>query len=210
MAATWNIDERARLAHVLSDLGPGRPTLCEGWQTQHLAAHVVLRDRAPWRRSDRTTSELAAHSEDRSSFDDLVVEVAQGPRWPSATSRVAETMNLLELVVHTEDVVRAQPGGLQVAAGEVRSAEHEAELWSQFRLFARLMYLAVPTGVILVVTDGPRAVARRPRRGHGTVVVSGPVGEIIMHGFGRGAASSVRVDGTPRDVEIFSEKFPGP
>lgn len=210
MAASWNIDERARLVRALSDVGPGRPTLCEGWATQHLAAHVVLRDRMPWRRSARATAELAARAEDRAGFDALVLDVARGPRWPSPTSRTAETMNLLELYVHTEDVVRAQPGGVQTAADEVRSPAHEAALWSHFRRFARLMYRPVPTGVILVVTGGPRVVARRPRRGHGSVVVSGPVTELIMHGFGRGAASTVTVDGTPQDVAVLSRRFPAP
>ena len=210
MTASWNVDERAGLARALSTLGPDHPTLCEGWQTQHLAAHVVLRDQAPWSRSARKTGELAARAEDRSVFDELVAEVAQGPRWPAPTSRVAETMNLLELYVHTQDVVRAQPGGVELAAGEQRSPAYEAALWSQFRRYARLIYRRVPTGVILVVTDGPRVVARRPRRGHGSVVVSGPVTELILHGFGRGAASTVRVDGAPDDVAVVSETFPAP
>ena len=210
MTASWNIDERARLARALSEVGPGSPTLCEGWQTQHLAAHVVLRDRTPWRRSERATEELAARSQDRADFDELMTEVAQGPRWPAPSSWLAERMNLLELYVHTEDVVRAQPDGVQAAGHEVRSPAQQAALWAQFRLFARLMYRPVPTGVILVVTDGPRVVARRPRRGHGSVVVSGPVTELIMHGFGRGAASTVRIDGTPGDVATFSARFPAP
>lgn len=210
MVASWNIDERARLARALGDIGPGHPTLCEGWQTQHLAAHVVLRDRTPWSRSARTTAALAEQAEDRAAFDELVVEVAAGPRWPAATSRIAETINLLELFVHTEDVVRAQPDGIATAASEVRTPAHEAALWSQYQLAARLMYRRVPAGVILVVADGPRVVARRPRRGHGSVVISGPVTELIVHGFGRGAASTVRIDGAAKDVDALSERFPSP
>ena len=210
MATSWNVDERADLVRALGSLGPGHPTLCEGWQTQHLAAHVMLRDRAPWSRSARATDELAARAQDRGSFDELVAQIAAGPRWPAPTSRAAEMMNLLELYVHTQDVVRAQPNGLESAAGEVRNPEHEAALWSQFRRYARAIYRRVPAGVILVVTDGPRVVAQRPRRGHGNVVISGPVTELIMHGFGRGAASSVRIDGTPGDVAALSERFPAP
>ena len=208
MVASWNIDERARLARALGDIGPSQPTLCEGWQTQHLAAHVVLRDRAPWRRSDRSTQTLAEQAEDRAPFDELVADIAAGPRWPAATSRVAELMNLLELFVHTEDVVRAQRDGMMTAAGEVRSPAHEAALWSQYLHAARLIYRRVPAGVILVVTDGPHVVAQRARRGHGSVVISGPVTELIMHGFGRGAASAVRIDGAADDVEALSERFP--
>jgi len=37
--------ERAELAELLGALGPDAPTLCEGWTTAHLAAHVATRDR---------------------------------------------------------------------------------------------------------------------------------------------------------------------
>ena len=40
-------DERAALAALLDETGPDGPTLCEGWQTRDLAAHLVLRERRP-------------------------------------------------------------------------------------------------------------------------------------------------------------------
>ncbi|MBA3618210.1 MAG: maleylpyruvate isomerase family mycothiol-dependent enzyme, partial [Acidothermales bacterium] len=39
--------ERSTLADLLSTRGPDEPTLCEGWTTYDLAAHVVARDRRP-------------------------------------------------------------------------------------------------------------------------------------------------------------------
>ena len=39
--------ERAALADLLEQLGPDRPTCCEGWATQDMAAHLVVRDRRP-------------------------------------------------------------------------------------------------------------------------------------------------------------------
>src|SRR4051812_45020481 len=39
--------ERRALAGLLSPLGPGAPTLCEGWATAHLAAHLVVREPRP-------------------------------------------------------------------------------------------------------------------------------------------------------------------
>src|SRR5215212_8490759 len=39
--------ERAALADLLDELGPGAPTCCAGWTTAHLAAHLVVRDRRP-------------------------------------------------------------------------------------------------------------------------------------------------------------------
>src|SRR5215472_7366912 len=40
-------DERVALCALLADLGPDKPTLCAGWQTADLAAHLVLRERRP-------------------------------------------------------------------------------------------------------------------------------------------------------------------
>ena len=39
--------ERRRFADALLEVGPDAPTLCDGWSTRDLAAHVVLRDRRP-------------------------------------------------------------------------------------------------------------------------------------------------------------------
>src|SRR5258706_5048708 len=39
--------ERHALADTLLAAGPDAPTLCEGWATRDLAAHLVLRERRP-------------------------------------------------------------------------------------------------------------------------------------------------------------------
>ena len=39
--------ERAALADLLDELGPDEPTLCEGWATRDLAAHLVIREGRP-------------------------------------------------------------------------------------------------------------------------------------------------------------------
>jgi hypothetical protein len=39
--------ERAQLADLLGELGPGAPTLLAPWTTRDLAAHLVLRERDP-------------------------------------------------------------------------------------------------------------------------------------------------------------------
>ena len=39
--------ERERFCDALELAGPVAPTLCEGWLTRDLAAHVVLRERRP-------------------------------------------------------------------------------------------------------------------------------------------------------------------
>ena len=39
--------ERASLCDLLAEVGPDAPTLCEGWTTALLAAHLVVRERRP-------------------------------------------------------------------------------------------------------------------------------------------------------------------
>ena len=39
--------ERAAFADTLEEAGPDAPTLCTGWTTRDLAAHLVLRERRP-------------------------------------------------------------------------------------------------------------------------------------------------------------------
>src|SRR5690349_13654553 len=38
-------DERNALCDLFTEVGPDAPTLCEGWLTRDLAAHLVLRER---------------------------------------------------------------------------------------------------------------------------------------------------------------------
>lgn len=206
MSPSWSAAERADLAQTLGDLGPGRPTLCEGWQTQHLAAHLVLRDRRPWAMSPARLERTAASAQDRAAYDELVAQVAAGPGVLAPGHWAGEQMNLLEFYVHTQDAVRATPG----ARADDLDPAHAAALWSQLRHFARLLYRPSSAGVILAVDDGPRVVVRRPRRGHGSVVVSGPVPELVLHAFGRGGAAEVELLGSATDLAALSEHFPAP
>ena len=38
---------RRTLCEVFDDVGPDAPTLCEGWATRDLAAHLVVRETRP-------------------------------------------------------------------------------------------------------------------------------------------------------------------
>jgi len=44
MTASIDVRERLELCDLLLELGPDAPTLCEGWTTADLAAHLVLRE----------------------------------------------------------------------------------------------------------------------------------------------------------------------
>ncbi len=44
---SYSREERLALCGLLEKTGPDAPTLCEGWNTGDLAAHLVLRERRP-------------------------------------------------------------------------------------------------------------------------------------------------------------------
>lgn len=207
MRTSWNELERAHLAQALAVAGPGAPTLCEGWRTEHLAAHVVLRERKPWAVRGATFDRTVTEATDRAAYDSLVTSFASTPPVWSPARWGGEPMNLVEYYVHLQDVVRAGP-----ADGTRLDPEpaHERALWSQLRLAARLMYRSAPVGVVLAVAGGPRAVARKPRSGSGSVVVTGRAGELVLHAFGRGAVADVTFEGAPQDVDALAERFPAP
>lgn len=208
---TWHELERSALATALRDAGPDAPTLCAGWRSRHVAAHVVLRETAPvvaagivvpalGARTERAIQELAATATEPPGYADLVAKVAAGPpRW-SPMSWAGEGADLLEFFVHTEDVRR---GAGRDVPRALTPQEVEA-LWHRLVRTAPLLYRR-PPGVVLVVPGGPRRTVRRAKQGAGTVVVRGDVGELVLHAFGRGASAHVHVLGDPQDVAALND-----
>lgn len=200
---------RDALVEALLSAGPGQPTLCAGWQTQHLAAHVVLREGSPLvaglvlrplqSRLERRTMELGDSAATGAAYQDLVARIAAGPstgrlgervRHLTAVRRAAQAANLLEFFVHTEDVRRAQDRW-----APRRLAEDYADaLFTELARTARLRYRSEDTGIVLARSTGQRVVARRPGTGESSRTVSGPVGELVMHAFGRRDDALVVVD----------------
>ena len=195
--------ERLLLADDLDRLGPDAPTLCAGWQTRDLAAHVVIRDSRP----DLFVAEHLPLVRDRakremqriadSDYEHLVSRVRAGaPSWnPMSWQAVDERANLLEFYVHHEDVRRAQPDW---APRQLNRALEE-HLWSALRPFARIAFRRSPTGIVLVADGLGRHAARLPDA-RGTVVVRGPVQELVLYAFGRTEVAGVDLTGDADDI----------
>jgi uncharacterized protein (TIGR03085 family) len=212
---TWHSAARAQLAQALTDAGPDAPTLCEGWQSRHLAAHLVLREHSPVAGAGLVVPALAGHTEreiealaetarSADGYRALVARVAKEPAAWSPMSWAGEQINLVEYFVHGEDVRR----GAGPVPPLALAAEHSEALWRALTRSARLFYRRVPIGVILVRPDGVRRAVRRAPGGHGTVVIRGDVGELLLHAFGRGAAAHVVGEGEPGDVEALRAVLP--
>ncbi|MDM7831028.1 TIGR03085 family metal-binding protein [Cellulomonas edaphi] len=212
---TWHPLLRAQLADALREVSPEAPTLCEGWQARHVAAHVVLRESSATvpaalvvpglaSRAESAIAALADTARSEAGYRELVDRVAAGPsRW-NPVALGGDLANLVELFVHGEDVRR---GSGPVPARQLDPPLVEA-LWEQLLRSGGMRLRRLPVGVVLVRDDGVRTRARKPRGDHGTVVVRGAVPELVLWALGRGAASDVRLEGDPADVSVLGARLP--
>jgi uncharacterized protein (TIGR03085 family) len=180
--------ERAALVETMHEIGPDAPTLCTGWTTKDLAAHLVVRERrldaAPGIAipflagyTDKVQRQTAAST----SFDELVDKVAAGPPLFSPFKVFDAVANMDEMFIHHEDVRRAQNGW------EPRSLDADtlAALRRPLAVMARLTLGNVPARVTLQVPDGDTVavVGRGPE-----LTVTGDVGELTLFVAGRDEA----------------------
>ena len=182
--------ERASLCDLLVELGPGAPTLCEGWDTADLAAHLVVRERRPDSGPGLVWPPLAAYTDkvrrgfkDRTPYEKVVATVRQGP--PFLLRPFDGAMNTVEYFIHLEDVRRAQP------AWEPRpiSPELADALWA--RVGAGGLAKKVPATIVI---EAPG----RPAKESGTgprLVLTGDPGELTMFGAGRQGAARLEIAG---------------
>jgi uncharacterized protein (TIGR03085 family) len=188
--------ERLLLADLLETAGPDAPTLCEGWTTRDLAAHVVVRERRPDAAGGILIKQLAprldrvmAEYTDKP-YEELIQLIRTGPpRFsPFSLKPVDEMSNIIEFYVHTEDVRRAQSDW---SPRELDPVFQEA-LWSRLERTARLMGRSVPTGLVLRRPDGQTVVAQR---GAPVVTVTGEPSELVLFLYGRQNKAKVELDG---------------
>ncbi|MFD8984985.1 TIGR03085 family metal-binding protein [Streptomyces sp. NPDC059564] len=193
--------ERLLLADLLESAGPEAPTLCDGWRTRDLAAHVVVRERRPdaagglllnvlKARLDRAMAEYTAKP-----YEELIQLIRTGPPKMSVYSlkQIDEAANAVEFYVHAEDVRRAQPDWSPRKLDPVFSDA----LWSRLEKLARLTGRRSPVGLVLRRPDGRTAVAHK---GVPVVTVTGEPGELTLFCFGRQAAAAVDLEGDKEAV----------
>ena len=194
--------ERAALADLLERVGPDRPTLCTGWTTRDLLAHLVLRERRPWEAAGVLVPAMGGLTERgmrryrELPFAEAVRMFRDGPRaWsPLRHPRVDAAANTIEFFVHHEDVRRGEPGWEPREPDERR----DTALWTGVRRLGPLLR-ASPVGVVLARPTGERYAVRT---GPGAVTVVGEPGELVLFAFGRDAAR-VQLEGDPADVEAL-------
>ncbi|MEB8336803.1 TIGR03085 family metal-binding protein [Streptomyces endophyticus] len=198
--------ERLLLADLLEASGPDAPTLCEGWNTRDLAAHVVVRERRPDAAGGILVKQLASRLERvqaefaEKPYEELIQLIRTGPpRFsPFSLKQIDEASNAIEFFVHTEDVRRAQPDWTPRELDPVFADV----LWSRLERMARVMGRKAPVGLVLRRPDGQTAVAHR---GAPVVTVTGAPSELVMFAFGRQEAADVEMDGEKSAVDRLTE-----
>ncbi|ELS52549.1 TIGR03085 family metal-binding protein [Streptomyces viridochromogenes] len=204
--STFAKRERLLLADLLEAAGPDAPTLCEGWRTRDLAAHVVVRERRPDAaagilikqlapRLDKAMEEFAGKP-----YEELIQLIRTGPpRFsPFQLKQIDEASNTIEFYVHTEDVRRAQPDWTPRELDPV----FQDALWSRLERSARLMGRGAPTGLVLRRPNGQTAVAHR---GTPVVTVTGEPSELLLFSYGRQSAAKVELDGDKEAIAKLHE-----
>ena len=189
--------ERAALCDLLDELGPSAPTLCEGWDTRDLATHLMVRDRDPKAMVGILVPKLqdlaskAMESQRDRPYDEIVAEVRAGaPKWsPLGLPGAKDVANLLEYVIHHEDVRRAQPdwGPRAVPASLADS------VWKAVRFGSRATLRRAPDGVTLRRAGTDSSVTAK--KGALMVTVVGDPVELALFTSGRQRAARVDLAG---------------
>jgi uncharacterized protein (TIGR03085 family) len=183
--------ERAAICDTFDELGPDRATLCAGWNTADLLAHLLVRERQPAAAAGIVIGPLAG--------------VTRHAMRSYATTPWAERVQLLRAgpplwspfrVPAFEDARRGEPGWAPRPPDE----ERDRELSALLERMGKMLYRSSPVGVVLARPSGQRIVVKQADR---SVTITGEPGELVLHGFGRSAVR-VETDGDPADVAALA------
>jgi uncharacterized protein (TIGR03085 family) len=192
------LKERAALCDTFDKYGAEAPTLCEGWLTLDLAAHLVAREARSDAAIGLVVPAFAGHlqrvmeSYKTKGYDTLVGMLRTGPPWMHRTGPLA-TANVNENFIHHEDVRRASGEGPRSL-----DAEMSDTIWKMLgfgvrkkRLHGVALTLRTPDGREKVITKQGEA-----------VVMTGEPGELALFMSGRKEAAVVTHDGPADAVAI--------
>jgi uncharacterized protein (TIGR03085 family) len=185
--------ERAQLCDLFLELGPEAPTLCEGWATVDLAAHLVMREHDP-------RSGLAILGGDRfngleeklltrnkaKGYEKLVERLRSGPPLvPWRLPGLRTLLNLNEWYVHHEDVRRANGHGPRTDRPDLDDA-----LWDLLGRSGRVAVRGLKDAGFAV--DAPGHGQRTLKKGEPLVPCCEAADDNALEWHGRSASTSIR------------------
>ena len=197
---SFSSSERAKMVALFHELGPDAPTLCEGWTTRDLAAHLWVRENrldasvglfVPALKShlDKVTEEALERD-----YDEVVDDWGRGASKFNPFRYVDKVLNAAEHFVHHEDIRRAN--GRAEAREFSAAAQKELHrplkmLGPSFLSKSKLPVVLEAEGFPPIVTADKHGVADK---GDAVVRVRGSVPEVLLWAFGRDAAH-VQIEG---------------
>lgn len=204
------MDERHEFSRTLRDTEPDAPTLCGDWTAAMLTAHLVQRERSLReglgrlpvpslrRRAEQGLADLVASRP----YPQLVDLFEEGPPpySPWSLGPLREAVNLLEYVVHHEDVRRVDPD----ADPRPIPVARQRAIWQRLRHSAPFLMRRV--GMPVRLDAGSFGTARvRARQDGEPVVVTGEPVELALVAFGRQRVARVHYDGPADHVEALRQ-----
>lgn len=192
--------ERTDLCNLIEALGPDAPTLCEGWSTIDLAAHLVVRENRLdaglgiiFKPAEAWTKKIQEKKK-VDGLSKLIPTIRSGPPKLSPFGLLDDTINTIEYYVHHEDIRRAQKDWKP----RELSADDQDALWKRLKMGAKLMTRKVPVGLTLKRPDGQTISVKQ---GDPQVILQGNPSEIILFLFGRKEQALVEFEGEKSAVE---------
>lgn len=203
--------EREKLAELMLELGPDAPTLCEGWTTYDLAAHLFIREHRTHLAGGYVVSALKDLTrsaqqkvKQQESYEHLVNEWTAGP--PLHIKPLDSFMNVSENFIHHEDVRR---GSGTVEPREFSRAV-ETKLMGAAKMMGKMALTSSDVPVVLtppnhppVTLGGKRGVAEQGDR---VVRVKGEPGELLLWVTGRDAVQ-VEIEGNEADIQEVNRQL---
>ncbi|GEE02556.1 TIGR03085 family protein [Gordonia spumicola] len=195
-------DERAALVATLRSVGPDAPTMCEGWTARDLAVHLAIRERRLDAAAAMVLPPLAGHARSVEAsyaakpWPVLMRTVLDGPPWYSPFRPLDAVVNLAEMFVHHEDLLRGGADRNGPFLPRKLSPEMNRALETPLSVMGRLTLAKSPARVTLGSPDGRELLT--VGRGE-AVTVTGTVGELLLFAFGR-APVDVTVTGSDSAV----------
>lgn len=193
--ADWIERECPAVGETILSLGADAPTVWPGLPVKAYLVNMLTRSHP--RTLGKRGDELSTWS-----LEALVEQLGRRPDrrvpWPIRNHLLGASL----FIVH-EDIRRAQPGW------EPRPLSFDDQFALGFGLVTRgkeLKDAGVPTVVRPQLTHAPPGAPPPPEirliRGPDPVIVSGPVGELVLYCYARGSfARDVSLDGSPEKVE---------
>ncbi|MFN3600390.1 MAG: TIGR03085 family metal-binding protein [Dietzia sp.] len=198
--------ERSALVETMRAAGPDAPTLCEGWTTRDLAAHLVVREARPDAAAGVVLPALASRMEElrlrevERPWDELLEKIAAGAPWYSPLRYADRVANAAEYLVHHEDVRRAD-GAWTKREFDIQDLDR---IWALGTTVSKTFLRRVAARVDLRTPPGIRltkagAVSTGAALAPMVSVTAEPV-ELILWAFGRDAVD-VDISGAQQGID---------